>query len=93
MTAVWRGKVLARSDSCVFVEGTYYFPPDSVDTAYLQQSGSHITTPEKGEAWFYDVVVDGQVNKDAAWFYPEPEEAVQQIKDYVAFWKGILIEE
>ncbi|MCL5111150.1 MAG: DUF427 domain-containing protein [Chloroflexi bacterium] len=59
----------------------------------LQPSDTHITTPEKGEARVYDVVVDGHVNKDAAWYHPEPEEAVQQIRNYISFWKGILIEE
>jgi uncharacterized protein (DUF427 family) len=93
MKAIWNGKVLAESDRTVVVEGNHYFPAASVNRTYFQESPTHTTCPWKGEASYYTVVVDGQSNKDAAWYYPEPKEAAQQIKDYVAFWKGVKVEE
>ena len=93
MKAVWNGKVLAESDRTVVVEGNHYFPAMSVNKAYFQESPTHTTCPWKGVASYYTVVVDGQANKDAAWYYPDPKEAAQQIKDYVAFWKGVKVEE
>ena len=93
MKAIWNGKVLAESDRTVVVEGNHYFPAASVNRTYFQESPTHTTCPWKGEASYYTLVVDGQSNKDAAWYYPEPKEAAEQIKDYVAFWKGVKVEE
>ncbi len=90
--AIWNGAVLAESDSCEVVEGNQYFPPDAVKRAYLRPSSTHTVCSWKGTASYYDVVVDGQVNKDAAWYYPNPKEAARQIKDHVAFWHGVEIE-
>ena len=89
MQAIWNGKVLAESDATVVVEGNHYFPPEAIHKEYFQPSGTHTTCPWKGLASYYDVVVDGKVNKDAAWYYPDPKPAAKQIKDRVAFWKGV----
>lgn len=91
MKANWRDTVIADSDATVVVEGNQYFPPDSVDREYLQSSDTHTTCPWKGLASYYDVVVDGEVNKDAAWYYPEPKDAAEQIRGHVAFWKGVTV--
>lgn len=92
MKAIWNGAVLAESDETIVVEGNHYFPPDSVDPETLKASSHHTTCPWKGQASYYDVVVDGQVNRDAAWYYPAPKPAAQQIQDYVAFWRGVRVE-
>lgn len=92
MKAIWNGAVLAESDETIVVEGNHYFPPDSVDRETLKGSSHHTTCPWKGQASYYDVVVDGQVNRDAAWYYPAPKPAAGQIKDYVAFWRGVRVE-
>ena len=91
MQAIWNGKVLAESDATVVVEGNHYFPPESIHKQYFQPSDKHTTCPWKGLASYYDVVVDGKVNKDAAWYYPDPKAAAKQIKDRVAFWKGVEV--
>jgi uncharacterized protein (DUF427 family) len=91
MKAIWNDVTLAESDDTVVVENNHYFPPDSVKREYLKESDTHTTCPWKGEASYYTVVVNDEVNKDAAWYYPEPKEAAQQIKDYVAFWKGVEV--
>jgi uncharacterized protein (DUF427 family) len=90
--AVWKGATLAESDRCELVEGNRYFPPDAVRREHLRPSGTHTTCPWKGIASYYDVVVDGEVNRDAAWFYPEPKAAAANIKDHVAFWRGVAVE-
>lgn len=90
--AVWNGAILAESDRCEVVEGNQYFPPESVDRSYLQPSDTHTVCPWKGTASYYHVVVSGQVNKDAAWYYPRPTEAAKHIRNYVAFWRGVEIE-
>jgi uncharacterized protein (DUF427 family) len=84
--------LLAESDRTVVVEGNHYFPPDSVNREYLKPSRKHTTCPWKGKAFYYDVQVDGKVNRDAAWYYPSPKPASSQIKDYVAFWRGVRVE-
>lgn len=93
MRAVWKGAVLAESDDTVVVEGNHYFPPDSIKSDYFRPSETHTTCPWKGEASYYDVVVDGETNRDAAWYYPEVKEAAANIKGHVAFWRGIRVEE
>jgi uncharacterized protein (DUF427 family) len=90
--AIWNGAVLAESDRTVEVEGNQYFPPDAVHRAHLRESATHTTCPWKGVASYYDVVVDGQVNRDAAWYYPQPKEAARQIAGHVAFWRGVRVE-
>ncbi len=91
MKAVWNGVTLAQSDDTIVVEGNHYFPPDSVHREYFEDSATHTTCSWKGEAGYYHVVVEGKENRDAAWFYPSPKEAASQIKDYVAFWKGVEV--
>jgi uncharacterized protein (DUF427 family) len=90
--AVWHGTVIAQSDRCEVVEGNPYFPPDAVKREYLRDSATHTVCGWKGTANYYDVVVDGEANHDAAWYYPEPKPAAHNIKGYVAFWKGVEIE-
>ena len=90
--AIWKDAVLADAERCEEVEGNLYFPPAAVDRRYLRPSATHSTCPWKGEASYYDVVVDGEVNADAAWYYPSPKEAARQIADHVAFWKGVRVE-
>jgi uncharacterized protein (DUF427 family) len=91
-TATWNGAVLARSDDTIVVEGNHYFPPDSVDETYFEDSDTHTTCPWKGVASYKTVVVDGERNPDAAWYYPEPKEAAAQITGYVAFWRGVTVD-
>ncbi len=90
--ATWKGAVLAESAHCEVVEGNQYFPPDSIRREYFRASETHTVCPWKGTASYYDVVVDGQTNKDAAWYYPQPKDAAKQIKDHVSFWHGVEIE-
>ncbi len=78
--------------NCVVVEGNQYFPSDAVKKEYLKPSDTHTTCPWKGLASYYSIEVDGKVNKDAAWYYPQPKEAAKQIKDRIAFWRGVRVE-
>ena len=89
-TATWNGTVIASSDDTVVVEGNHYFPRDAV-SATLTDSATHTVCPWKGTASYLSVEVDGQVNRDAAWYYPEPKDAASEIKDRVAFWKGVTV--
>ncbi|MGO8685145.1 MAG: DUF427 domain-containing protein [Thermoleophilia bacterium] len=91
MKAIWRDTVIAQSDNTIIVENNHYFPPDSVHHEYLRPSQRHSVCPWKGTASYYDVVVAGDVNDGAAWYYPEPKEAAQQIRGYVAFWNGVNV--
>lgn len=93
MKATWNNAEIAESDKTVVVEGNHYFPPEAINKDYFQQSSTHTTCPWKGEASYYNVVVDREVNKDAAWYYPQPKEAAAEIKDHVAFWRGVKVEE
>jgi len=90
--AVWNGAVIAESDDTVVVEGNHYFPADSLDRSTLADSANTSVCPWKGTASYYDVVVDGQVNAGAAWYYPAPKDEAAQIKDRVAFWRGVTVE-
>ncbi len=92
MKAIWNNEVIANSDDTVVVEGNHYFPHDSVRPEYLQPSNTHTICPWKGEASYYNVVVAGETNKDAAWYYPEPKDAATEIKDRIAFWRGVKVE-
>ena len=91
--ATWNGAVLAEADSARVqnVEGNVYFPPDAVNKTFFKDSQTHTVCPWKGTASYYDVVVDGKTNKDAAWYYPETKDAAKHVKGYVAFWKGIAV--
>lgn len=89
--AIWNGVVIAESDETIMVEGNHYFPPKAVNKTYFADSSRQTTCPWKGVASYYDVVVDGETNGGAAWFYPQPKDAANQIKDYVAFWKGVQV--
>jgi len=90
--AIWNNTVLAESDRCEMVEGNHYFPPDAVKREYLKPSNTHTECPWKGTASYYHLEVGGQRNQDAAWYYPEPRAAARQIKDHVAFWRGVKVE-
>lgn len=90
--AIWNGQVIADSDDTVVVEGNHYFPITSVRSEFLEDSNSHTTCYWKGLASYYDVVVDGEKARDGAFYYAEPSPAAQQIKDRVAFWKGVRVE-
>ena len=90
--ASWNGAVLAESNRTVVVEGNQYFPPDSVRVEYFRSSDTQTVCPWKGTASYRNVEVNGETNADAAWYYPDPKPAAAQIKDYVAFWKGVRVE-
>lgn len=90
--ATWNGAVLADSDRFETVEGNCYFPPDRVNREFLRDSDTRTVCPWKGTARYYDVVVDGKVNRDAAWYYPDPKSAARQIAGHVAFWKGVEVD-
>ncbi|MCS7014244.1 MAG: DUF427 domain-containing protein [Chloroherpetonaceae bacterium] len=91
MKAIWKNQVLAESDQTIELEGNHYFPPESVRKEFLRESDLKTVCSWKGVASYYDVVVDGEVNKDAAWYYPDPKEHAKRIKGYVAFWRGVKV--
>ena len=90
MKAMWNGAVLAESDQTVVVEGNHYFPAESMNRQYFRSSDTHSMCHWKGEASYY-IAVEGKVNQDAVWYYPDPSDAAKQIKDHVAFWKGVQV--
>jgi len=90
--AIWNGQVIAESDETIVVEGNHYFPPDSVKPEFLADSPQHSVCPWKGLASYYDVAVDGEVNRGAAWYYPDPSSAASEISGYIAFWRGVKVE-
>ena len=92
--AIWKGKVIAEAgdDAVERVEGNVYFPQDAVKREHLQPSDTHTVCGWKGTASYYHVAVDGEINRDAAWYYPEPKEAAKNIEGYVAFWKGVEVQ-
>ncbi len=91
MRATWNGTVIAESEDIIVVEGNHYFPPDSVRSELLRPSATHTTCPWKGLASYHSIQVDGRVNEDAAWYYPEPKAAAAQITGRIAFWKGVTV--
>ena len=93
MKAIWNGKTIAESNDTVVVERNHYFPKASVNADYLTDSATHTTCPWKGLASYYSLTVDGKTNADAAWYYPDPKSAASEIKDHVAFWKGVQVVE
>ena len=92
MRATWNNAIIADSGETVVVEGNHYFPAESVNREYLQPSVTRTHCPWKGDASYYNVVVDGETNKDAAWYYPEPKDAAAEIKNRIAFWRGVKVE-
>ena len=90
--AIWNGTVIAESDNCEVVEGNQYFPPDAIKQEYFKASDTHTTCPWKGVASYYNIEVEGEVNKDAAWYYPDAKERAKNIEGYVAFWRGVKVE-
>ena len=93
MKAIWNQQVIAESDDTVVVEGNHYFPPDSVKREFLQDSATTTVCPWKGTANYYTLMVDGQSNPDAAWFYADTKPAADQVRGRIAFWKGVQISE
>jgi len=93
MKAIWNNKVIAESNDTVVIENNHYFPHDGIKSEFFKPSELHSVCPWKGKASYYTIEVDGRENPDAAWYYPEPFEAAKEIKNYVAFWKGVKIEE
>ena len=91
--AVWNGTILAESDHTQVVEGNHYFPPDSINREYFKPSETHSFCPWKGQASYYHIAVEGNANADATWYYPDPKEASAHIKDHVAFWRGVIVED
>lgn len=91
MKAVWNDKVIAQSNDTVIVEGNHYFPPESIRKDYFKPNNHTTVCPWKGTAQYYDIEVDGKTNSNAAWYYPEPKEKAENIKDHVAFWKGVEV--
>lgn len=91
--AIWNGTVLANSAKTEVVEGNHYFPPNTIESKYFVESETHTTCPWKGDASYYSVQVDGKTNKDAAWYYRDPKPAAKNIKGYVAFWRGVRVED
>lgn len=93
MKATWENQILAESNQTIVVEGNHYFFPDSIKKECFKTSETHTTCPWKGVASYYHVQVGDKVNQDAAWYYLEPKEAANSIKNYVAFWRGVKVSE
>lgn len=93
MKAKWNNKIIAKSDKTLVVESNHYFPPDSISKEFFKESKTTTVCSWKGTASYYNLEVDGSVNQDAAWYYPNPLEDAARIKNYVAFWKGVEITE
>lgn len=91
MKAIWQGTVIAESADTVVLEGNHYFPAEALHMQYFRPSDTHSSCPWKGTAHYYTVQVAGEENPDAAWFYPDPKEAAQEIRGRVAFWKGVQV--
>jgi uncharacterized protein (DUF427 family) len=90
--AIWNGQIIAESEDHEIVDNNVYFPPDAVRHEFMRESDKHTVCGWKGTASYYDIVVDGQVNADAAWYYPEAKEAAKNIEAYIAFWRGVTVE-
>ncbi|RDC66071.1 DUF427 domain-containing protein [Adhaeribacter pallidiroseus] len=91
MKAIWNNEVIAESDDTIIVENNHYFPVDSVTEKFLISSDTHTTCAWKGQASYYTLEVNGQQNKDAAWYYADPKPAADKIKNRIAFWKGVQV--
>lgn len=93
MKAIWNNTLLAESDATIVVENNHYFPAASLNMKYFKNNDTHTQCPWKGEANYFDLTVDGDTNKDAAWYYPDPKPAAKNIENYIAFWKGVEVTE
>ncbi len=93
MKAIWNHRVIAESDNTLQIEGNLYFPVSSVNKEFLADSKTETECHWKGTATYYNILVDGEVNKDSAWYYAEPFYAAEKIKDHIAFWRGVEISE
>ncbi len=93
MKAIWNNKVIAESNDTVVIENNHYFPPETINKDFFKESDTHTHCPWKGEASYYSIDVDGKVNADAAWYYPKTSHLAKPIEGYIAFWKGVQIEE
>lgn len=91
MKAIWKDQVVAESEETIIIEGNHYFPPQSIREEYFKDSSTHTVCPWKGTASYYNLEVDGQVNADAAWYYPQAKDLAKKIEGYVAFWKGVEV--
>ncbi len=91
MKAIWNDTILAESDDTIVIENNHYFPPGSIRKEFFRESDTHTYCPWKGEASYYHLEVNGKVNKDAAWYYPETKKPAEGIRSYVAFWKGVEV--
>ena len=91
MKAIWNNQVIAESNETVVVEGNHYFPKKSIKQEFFKESPTNTVCPWKGTASYFSLDVEGSENPDAAWFYPQPSELAKNIKDYVAFWKGVEV--
>ena len=91
MKAIWNGTVVAESDDTVLVEGNHYFPEASLDRKYVAFSNHKTTCPWKGTASYYSLLVDGELNPDAVWYYPDPKPKAEMVRGRVAFWKGVKV--
>ena len=91
MKAIWNGQVIAESNKTINIEGNQYFPIESVNREFLRENETHTICPWKGTASYYDVVVDGKTNNDAAWFYATPSNLAERIVNHVAFWRGVKV--
>ncbi|MBL7711935.1 MAG: DUF427 domain-containing protein [Chitinophagaceae bacterium] len=92
MKAIFNGTVIAESDNTILVEGNHYFPAESIRKEYFTETSHHSVCPWKGLASYYTVSVNGQQNENAAWFYKNPMPAAAEIRNYVAFWKGVSVQ-
>lgn len=93
MRASWNGEVIAESDDTVVVEGNHYFPRESLKMEFFSTTDHTSVCPWKGTASYFDIRVGGETNARAAWYYPQPKDAAAKIKDHVAFWRGVQVEE
>jgi uncharacterized protein (DUF427 family) len=90
--ATWNGTVIAESDATVIVEGNHYFPPEAIKREFFVESPAQTICPWKGTASYYDIVIGDDTNSGAAWYYPAPKAAAEDIKDHVAFWRGVTVD-
>jgi uncharacterized protein (DUF427 family) len=90
--AIWNGVVLAESDRTKIVDRNHYFPANTINREYFKENNTHTTCSWKGVANYYDIVVNGEVNQNAAWCYPSTKDSAKKIQGYIAFWKGVKVE-
>ncbi len=91
--AIWNGQIVAESEKTIVIEGNHYFPTETIKREFFKDSETHTVCPWKGTASYYSIEVDGKTNQDAAWYYPETKELANAIEGYIAFWKGVVVEE